>query len=56
MCIVRYPGRDWAFSTTADTPPATLIPKINTITSAIDIMMLWIKSVVDAARNPPSVV
>ena len=32
------------------------IPNTNTITRAMDMMILWIKSVVDAARNPPSVV
>ena len=54
--IVRYPGSDLAWSATASIPPAVLIPNTNTITSAMDMMILWIKSVVDAARNPPSVV
>ena len=54
--IVRYPGRDLAWSATASIPPAVLIPNTNTITSAMDMMILWIKSVVEAARNPPSVV
>ena len=35
---------------------AVLIPNTNTITRAMDMMILWIKSVVEAARNPPSVV
>ena len=40
-------------ATTLSTPPATFIPNTNTIISAIDIIIDWIKSVVDAARNPP---
>ena len=31
-------------------------PKVRTTIRATDMMILWIKSVVEAARNPPSVV
>ena len=41
---------------TAPIPPAVSTPKIRTTIRATDMMILWIKSVVEAARNPPSVV
>ena len=54
--ISRNPGRFFALSITGSNPPAWITPYERTITSAIVIITLWIKSEVLAARNPPNVV
>ena len=37
-------------------PPADTVAKMSTKSSAIVMMIPWIKSVIDAARNPPAAV
>ena len=54
--IERYPGRLFALSMTASTPPALLIPNVTTTTSAIVITILCIRSVVETALKPPIIV
>ena len=54
--MLKYPGRDFAFSITAFMPPAVLTPKNSTISRAIVMTMLWIRSVMEAARKPPDIV
>ena len=54
MNKLRYPGSCEALSITASKPPATLIPKTITTNNAIVITILCIRSVILAARNPPS--
>ena len=53
---LRYPGRSFTLLTTASIPLDVLRPNTTTTTSARVITMLCTKSVVEAARKPPSAV
>ena len=54
--MFRKPGREEALEATRSHPPACWMPKSTMKIRAKVIIMLWIRSVVDTARNPPSTV
>ena len=57
VCVMeKYPASPFALSITTFAPPAFIVPKTRMIIRAADMMILCTKSVVDAARKPPSIV